>query len=215
MVRLSRVLHAGARRPDHGLRHPGPRGVASTAPTAPTPVALAAGEQASGSSRSSGTRRGLGRLRGRDRGHGLRPLAAAARTSPGCVAEHHLNIVASSSQTAPDTGDAACVSTSSSPTPRTWTRCLSSLKGSTASSTPSARCPARADRSCADEQVERLPGAHGHPRRAGAGVGALGGARRPLRRASRTAAGFGLVDHADVRGRSASSTAASATTATS
>ena len=115
------VLHAGARRRDHGLRHPGPRRVGAPQPTAPTRVSLADGPGRPADRRRVGQRAAPAsfvasiEVKALDRSRLLRDVTPA-------LADHHVNIISLQHRSPAPTASRRCASTSSSATRRTSTR---------------------------------------------------------------------------------------------
>ena len=136
------VLHAGAGRRDHRLRHPRPRRVGAPGRLRQRGVARRRPARR-GSSRSSGTARAAAsfvasiEVKALDRSKLLRDVSTV-------LSDHHVNILQLQQPDRAPTASPRCASTSSSPTRRTSTRCSPRSSASTPSTTPTASCPARA-----------------------------------------------------------------------
>ena len=130
------LLHPGAPRPDHRLRHPRPRGQRPPRATAPTPTTCAATRTAS--SRSSGTPRGRACSRS--------PSRSRPSTGPSCCATSPRSCPTTTSTSCRPrwppaaTGWPPCASPSSWPTSPTWPTSCPPSRRSRASTTPSGSC---------------------------------------------------------------------------
>ena len=137
------VLHAGARRRDHGLRHPRPRRVGAPRRLRQRGVAVDGPDRPAHRGRV-GRRRRTARSSPSIEVEGARPVDACCATSPTCCREHHVNILAciDADRSRPRRRDALRVRARRPAA--TSTRCSARSAASTASTTPTGSCPARA-----------------------------------------------------------------------
>ena len=140
------LLHAGARRRDHGLRHPRPRRLG--APHRLRQRRRRCVEPGRAAHRGRvGPRRSPARfvvsveVEALDRSRLLRDVADV-------LAEHHVNILVVHHARPRPTGSPSSASTSSSPTPATSSRSSPRSSGSTRSTTPTGCCPATPTPTC-------------------------------------------------------------------